>query len=124
MPERRRVATRIVVTRPADFEETYDIYCSRSEAPWKPIISACSLCFALVTTCLDALAQPAPDKAALDELLERIKASAMRYDGHPPDFTCTEVAIPKEDSSNGGAEWRPVDTLEELVSFARDAGSR
>ena len=42
----------------------------------------------------------------------------MRYQGHLPDFTCTEVTVRKEDSSGNGANWRTLDTLEELVSFA------
>jgi hypothetical protein len=42
----------------------------------------------------------------------------MRYEGHLPDFTCTEVTVRKEDSSANGTNWRTVDTFEELVSFA------
>ena len=78
--------------------------------------SAGFLFFALMATAL--CAQPAPDAASLQSLLQRIKASAMRYAGHLPDFTCTEVTIRKEDSSGNGATWRTLDTLEEVVSFA------
>lgn len=42
----------------------------------------------------------------------------MRYQGHLPDFSCTEVTVRKEDSSGKGANWRALDTLEESVSFA------
>ena len=80
--------------------------------------SAPSLVFTLIFTCPSVSAQPAPDAAALDALLMRVKASAMRYQGHLPDFTCTEVTVRKENSSGDGANWRPLDTLEELVSFA------
>jgi hypothetical protein len=48
----------------------------------------------------------------------RMRAGAMRYQEHLPDFTCTEVTVRKEDSSGNGANWRTLDTLEELVSFA------
>ncbi len=41
----------------------------------------------------------------------------MRYEGHLPDFTCTEVTVRKEASSTNGTNWRTVDTFEELVSF-------
>lgn len=77
-----------------------------------------SLSFTLIAACTGAFAQTAPDATALDALLMRIKASAMRYEGHLPEFTCTEVTVRKEDSSGKGAHWRTVDTLEEVVSFA------
>ena len=74
--------------------------------------------FTLIATCPSVFAQPAPDVAALDALLVRMNASAMRYQGHLPDFTCTEVTVRKEDRSGNGVNWRTMDTLEELVSFA------
>jgi hypothetical protein len=80
--------------------------------------SAPSLVLTLIATCQGVFAQPSPDAAALEALLVRIKASAMRYQGHLPDFTCTEVTVRKEDSSGEGANWRTLDTLEEVVSFA------
>lgn len=80
--------------------------------------SAPSLVFTLIGACSGVFAQPAPDAAAFDALLVRLKASAMRYQGQLPDFTCTEVTVRKEDSSGNGANWRTLDTLEELVSFA------
>jgi hypothetical protein len=83
-----------------------------------PITSAPSLVFTVIATCPGVFAQPAPNTAALDALLVRMKASAMRYQGRLPDFTCTEVTVRKEDSSGNGANWRTLDTLEELVSFA------
>jgi hypothetical protein len=86
--------------------------------PGLAIISARSLFFALVASPSGLFAQPAPDAAVLKALLERMKANAMRYEGHLPDFTCTEVTVRKEDSSGSGANWRTVDTLEEIVSFA------
>ena len=79
--------------------------------------SAPPLIFMLIATCSGAFAQPAPDAAALEALLVRMKASAMRYQGHLPDFTCTEVTVRKEDMSRNGGDWRTLDTLEELVSF-------
>jgi hypothetical protein len=91
--------------------------------PMKPhclplaMTGAHSLLFTLITAC-SAFAQPAPDAVALDALLVRMKASAMRYEGHLPDFTCTEITVRKEDRSGNEAKWRTVDTLEELVSFA------
>jgi len=80
--------------------------------------SAHYLFFTLIAMCSGAFAQSAPDAAGLDALLARVKASAMRYEGRLPDFTCTEVTVRKEDSSGNGANWRTVDSLEELVSFA------
>ena len=80
--------------------------------------SAHSLFFALIAACPGAFAQPDPDAAAFEALLARTSASAMRYAGHLPDFTCTEVTVRKEDSSGNGASWRTLDTLEELVPFA------
>ena len=80
--------------------------------------SAHSLLFTLMATYPGALAQPAPEAASLEALLVRVKTSAMRYEGHLPDFTCTEVTVRKEDKSGNGANWRTVDTLEEWVSFA------
>ena len=77
-----------------------------------------SLVFTALPTCSEVFAQPAPDAAALDALLVRIKAGAMRYQRHLPDFTCTEVTVRKEDSTGNGANWRTMDALEELVSFA------
>ena len=85
---------------------------------WLATTTIPSLVFTLIATCPGVFAQPAPDSAALDALLVRIKASAMRYQGHLPDFTCTEVTVRKEDSSGNAANWRTLDTLEELVSFA------
>ncbi len=41
----------------------------------------------------------------------------MRYEGHLPDFTCTEITVRKERSGDSRASWRTLDTLEELVSF-------
>jgi len=82
------------------------------------ISAAASLVFTVAATRSAAIAQTAPDAAALDALLARVKASAMRYQGHLPDFTCTEVTVRKEDSSGSGANWRTLDTLEESVSFA------
>src|SRR5580704_12486368 len=76
------------------------------------------LAFTLIAACPGVFGQTAPDAAALDALLVRVKASAMRYQGHLPDFTCTEVTVRKEDSFGNGANWRMLDTLEELVSFA------
>ena len=72
----------------------------------------------LTAACSSAVAQDAPEGAAFDALLARAKASAMRYKGHLPDFTCTEISVRKEESSSNGAGWRTLDTLEELVSFA------
>jgi hypothetical protein len=46
-----------------------------------------------------------------------MKASAMRYQEHLPDFTCTEITVRKEDTSGNEPNWRTIDTLEELVSF-------
>ena len=46
----------------------------------------------------------------------------MRYEGHLPDFNCTEVTVSKEDSSANGTNWRTVDTIEELVSFGSNGG--
>lgn len=77
-----------------------------------------ALALALIVLAPVISAQPAPDARALDELLVRIKSSAMRYQGHLPDFTCAEITVRKEDSSGNGANWRPLDTFEELVSFA------
>lgn len=74
--------------------------------------------FTLIAASSGLLAQPAPDAAALDNLLERMKTSAMRYERHLPDFTCTEITVRKEDKSGKGANWRTLDTLEEVVSFA------
>jgi hypothetical protein len=76
------------------------------------------LAFTLIAACPGVFAQPSPDAAALDALVVRMKASAMRYQGHLPDFTCTEITVRKENSSGNGANWRTLDTLEELVSFA------
>lgn len=77
-----------------------------------------SLLFTLLAAGTGIWAQPTPDAVALKELLDRITASAMRYEGHLPDFTCTEVTVRKEDSAANGTNWRTVDTFEELVSFA------
>ena len=74
--------------------------------------------FTLIAACPGVFGQTAPDAAGLDPLLVRVKASAMRYQGHLPDFTCTEITVRKEDSSGNGVHWRTLDTLEELVSFA------
>lgn len=76
------------------------------------------LVFTVIAMCPGAMAQPAPDAVALEPLLGRMKASAMRYQGRLPDFTCTELTVRKEDNSGSGAHWRTLDTLEELVSFA------
>lgn len=79
---------------------------------------ACSLPFTLLAAVTGIWAQPAPNAVALQELLDRVKVSAMRYEGHLPDFTCTEITVRKEASSAIGTNWRTVDTFEELVSFA------
>jgi hypothetical protein len=63
--------------------------------------STSSVVITLILACPGAFAQPAPDAAALDALLMRMKASAMRYQGHLPDFSCTEITVRKEDSSEG-----------------------
>jgi hypothetical protein len=85
---------------------------------WLAMRRAPFLVFTLIVTCLGVFAQPAPDAAALDSLLARTKASAMRYEGHLPDFMCTEVTVRKEDIPGNSANWRTLDTLEEVVSFA------
>ena len=82
------------------------------------VTGAHRLFFTLIAASSGLFSQPAPDAAALDALLERMKASAMRYDRHLPDFTCTEITVRQEDRSGKGAGWRTLDTLEEVVSFA------
>jgi hypothetical protein len=76
------------------------------------------LAILLIAACADVCAQTAPDAAAFDALLARVRASAMRYQGHLPDFTCTEVTVRQEDSPGNDGNWRTLDTLEEVVSFA------
>ena len=77
-----------------------------------------SLLVTLLATASGISAQPAPSAEALHELFQRVKMSAMRYDGHLPDFNCTESTIRKEPISRDGTNWRTVDTFEEFVSFA------
>lgn len=76
--------------------------------------------FILIVSATAVRPQTAPGSIRLQDLLDRIKASAMRYEGYLPDFTCTEVTVKKEDNSGIGTNWRTTDTLEEVVSFASD----
>jgi hypothetical protein len=64
-------------------------------------------------------AQAPPDPEQLQELINRARASAMRYQGHLPDFNCTKVTDRWEDSSGTGNKWKKRDTLEEAVAFGR-----
>ena len=85
---------------------------------WPRAITSAPLILTLIAARPGVCAQPAPGAAALDALLVRVKAGAMRYQEHLPDFTCTEVTVRKEDRAGDGTDWRTLDTLEELVSFA------
>jgi hypothetical protein len=76
------------------------------------------LLLAVLTSMTSVQAQPPPDSANLQDLINRARASAMRYDGHLPDFSCTKITVRWEDSSGSGKKWKKRDALEESVSFA------
>jgi hypothetical protein len=79
------------------------------------------LLFPLILICPAAFAQPAPDAAAFDALMTRVKTSAMRYQGHLPDFTCTELTVRKE-SSGGRVQTGARSTLWKNWSRSHPAG--
>jgi hypothetical protein len=77
--------------------------------------------FSIVLTTVTAIrAQAPPDPTQLQELITRARASAMRYEGHLPDFNCTKVTDRWEDGSGTGNQWKKRDTLEEAVAFGRN----
>jgi len=63
-------------------------------------------------------AQAAPDAPAIDALLSRVKASAMRYPGAPAGFYPYPIHRSQGGPLRGRTGWRTMDTLEEVVSFA------
>lgn len=77
-----------------------------------------ALLILLLGTASVAWGQPVPTGSGLKELLEEMKQSAMRYEGHLPDFNCTQSTTRKKPGSGGGKEWQTVDSFEEWVSFA------
>jgi hypothetical protein len=82
------------------------------------------LLLAVLTSITVLQAQSSPDSAELQDLINRARASAMRYDGHLPDFSCTKITVRWEDSSGSGKEWKKRDTLEEFVSFAGNGNTQ
>lgn len=60
-----------------------------------------------------------PDAAEQARIIAALRESAMRYQGHLPEFICTSVTTRKEDSSGTGARMRQRDVLEERVIFYR-----
>ena len=82
------------------------------------------LLLAVLTSITVLQAQSSPDSAKLQDLINRARASAMRYDGHLPDFSCTKITVRWEDSSGSGKEWKKRDTLEESVSFAGNGNTQ
>lgn len=61
-------------------------------------------------------AQAPPGAAQLQQLIDRARASAMRYEGRLPDFSCTKLTNRWEGGPN--KKWKQRDSLEESVSFA------
>lgn len=74
----------------------------------------------VLTTVVAIWGQVAPDPTQLQELIASARASAMRYEGHLPDFNCTKVTDRWEDGSGTGTNWKKRDTLEEAVAFGRN----
>jgi hypothetical protein len=53
------------------------------------------------------------------ELLARVRQSALRFRGHLPDFVCIQITKRWEGRSGAGTSWKLKDTLEEQVVFAK-----
>lgn len=62
-------------------------------------------------------AAPVPDAAERQAMLARIARNALRYQGEVPDFLCTESITRSEANSKTPDRWKPIDTLEEDLSF-------
>ena len=77
----------------------------------------CTL-LACIAVPLSAQSAAPPDAAEQQELLRQIRASAMRFQGHLPDFLCTKLTQRFEDHSGTGHSFKLRDTLEESVVFS------
>jgi hypothetical protein len=64
-----------------------------------------------------ACGQPAPDAAERQAMLARISGAALRYQGEVPDFICEEAVARSQAASKTPDLWKPVDTLDEELSF-------
>jgi hypothetical protein len=58
-----------------------------------------------------------PDASRQREILARISQVALRYEGHLPDFLCTQVTDRNRDDSGTGRQWKHQDTLEEAAGY-------
>ena len=60
-----------------------------------------------------------PDPASYVELIANFRKSAMRYQGHLPDFICIETTTRSVDATGTGNHLKQRDVLVEQVSFSR-----
>jgi hypothetical protein len=58
-----------------------------------------------------------PDEIHQREILGRISQVALRYEGHLPDFSCTQLTDRNRDDSGTDQQWKHQDTLEEAASY-------
>ena len=64
-------------------------------------------------------AQAPPDSAEQFRIIAELRKSAMRYQGHLPDFLCTKVTTRSTDQTGTGEHMKQQDVLEERVAFSR-----
>ncbi len=64
-------------------------------------------------------AQAPPDAAEQVRIVAELRKSAMRYQGHLPDFLCTKVTTRNIDPTGTGEHMKQQDVLEERVAFSR-----
>ena len=59
-----------------------------------------------------------PDPAEQARIISLLRKNALRYQGHLPEFVCTQVTTRSEDSTGTGQHLKPRDVLEERIVFS------
>src|SRR4051812_30477291 len=59
-----------------------------------------------------------PDPAEQIRIVASLRKSAMRYEGHLPDFICTKITTRSIDATGTGDRLKQQDVLEERVAFS------
>jgi len=59
-----------------------------------------------------------PDAIHQKEIITRISQVALRYQGHLPDFSCTQLTDRSRDDSGTGDHWKHQDTLDEALGYS------
>lgn len=77
----------------------------------------------LLNWTLFAQSGAAPDANQQREILARISQFALRYKGHLPDFSCTELIDRSHADGGADPQWKHQDTLEAAAGYLDDRAS-